>query len=210
MKMRLSVFDVQGLAFGIVMLSIGVVFLKSAGLVTGQTAGIALLLSYVLPLDFGPLFFLVGLPFLLLAWVKRGTVFALRTVIVVLGVSVVSQLFAQTILFERLDAWVAALLGGACCGVGLVAVFRHNASAGGMTIVGILIEQRTGFKAGWFQLLVDALVFLASAFVLTPSQLFYSFLGALITNFAVIWNFDVAQSATGRPGYGRSAKRDAS
>ncbi|WP_417522920.1 YitT family protein [Marinovum sp.] len=209
MKMRLSVFDVQGLAFGIVMLSIGVVFLKSAGLVTGQTAGIALLLSYVLPLDFGPLFFLVGLPFLLLAWVKRGPVFALRTVIVVLGVSVVSQLFAQTILFERLEAWAAALLGGACCGVGLVAVFRHNASAGGMTIVGILIEQKTGFKAGWFQLAVDALVFLASAFVLTPSQLFYSFLGALITNFAVIWNFDVAQSATGRPGYGRSAKRGA-
>ncbi|MCJ7871655.1 YitT family protein [Phaeobacter sp. J2-8] len=205
MKFRLSAFDIQGLAFGIVMISLGVLFLKSAGLVTGQTAGIALLLSYLLPLDFGPLFFLIGVPFLVLAWVKRGPVFALRTIIVVVGVSIVSDVFGRFVLFERLDAPLAALLGGASSGIGLVAVFRHNASAGGMTILGIILEQKTGFKAGWFQLSVDAFVFLASAFVLSPSQLAYSFLGALITNFAVIWNFDVAQSATGRPGYGRPA-----
>ncbi|MDO6728492.1 YitT family protein [Marinovum sp. 2_MG-2023] len=205
MKFRLSAFDIQGLAFGIVMISLGVLFLKSAGLVTGQTAGIALLLSYLLPLDFGPLFFLIGVPFLVLAWVKRGPVFALRTIIVVVGVSVVSDVFGRFVLFERLDAPLAALLGGASSGIGLVAVFRHNASAGGMTILGIILEQKTGFKAGWFQLSVDAFVFLASAFVLSPSQLAYSFLGTLITNFAVIWNFDVAQSATGRPGYGRPA-----
>ena len=207
MKLQLSVFDIQGLAFGIVMTSLSVVFLKAAGLVTGQTAGIALLLSYVLPLDFGPLFFLIGIPFLILAWVKRGPVFALRTVIVVAGISVVSQLLGRLVLFERLDAPVAAILGGACSGVGLVAIFRHNASAGGMTILGIILEQKTGFKAGWFQLAVDAAVFLAAAFVLSPAQLGYSFLGALITNLAIVWNFDVAQSKTGRPGYGRSAGR---
>ncbi|MCA0873833.1 YitT family protein [Seohaeicola saemankumensis] len=207
MKLQLSIFDIQGLAFGIVMTSLSVVFLKAAGLVTGQTAGIALLLSYVLPLDFGPLFFLIGIPFLILAWVKRGPVFAMRTVIVVAGISVVSQVLGRLVLFERLDAPVAAVLGGACSGVGLVAIFRHNASAGGMTILGIILEQKTGFKAGWFQLAVDAAVFLAAAFVLSPAQLGYSFLGALITNLAIVWNFDVAQSKTGRPGYGRSAGR---
>ncbi len=148
MKLQLSAFDIQGLAFGIVMTSLSVVFLKAAGLVTGQTAGIALLLSYVLPLDFGPLFFLIGIPFLILAWVKRGPVFAMRTVIVVAGISVVSQVLGRIVLFERLDAPVAAILGGACSGVGLVAIFRHNASAGGMTILGIILEQKTGFKAG--------------------------------------------------------------
>ena len=205
MTVRMSVFDVQGLAFGIVMTSLSVVFLKAAGLVTGQTAGIALLLSYILPLGFGPLFFLIGLPFLVLAWVKRGPVFAIRTIIVVVGISTLSQLLAKIVLFERLDPLVAAILGGACSGMGLIAIFRHNASAGGMTILGIILEHRTGFKAGWFQLSVDAMVFLASAFVLSPSQLLYSFLGAVITNMAIVWNFDVAQSGTGRPGYGRSA-----
>ncbi|MFY2823006.1 YitT family protein [Ruegeria sp. MALMAid1280] len=205
MTNRMSVFDVQGLAVGIVMTSLSVVFLKAAGLVTGQTAGIALLLSYVLPLGFGPLFFLIGIPFLILAWVKRGPVFAIRTIVVVVGISVLSQLLGNIVVFERLDPLVAAVLGGACSGMGLIAIFRHNASAGGMTILGIILEHKTGFKAGWFQLSVDAMVFLASAFVLSPAQLFYSFLGAVITNMAIVWNFDVAQSRTGRPGYGRSA-----
>ncbi len=205
MNLRMSIFDVQGLAFGIVMTSLSVVFLKAAGLVTGQTAGIALLLSYVLPLSFGALFFLIGIPFLILAWVKRGPVFAIRTIIAVVGISLVSQLLGKIVLFDRLDAPIAAILGGATSGMGLIAIFRHNASAGGMTILGIILEHKTGFKAGWFQLSVDAAVFLAAAFVLSPAQLFYSFLGAIITNLAIVWNFDVAQSKTGRPGYGRAA-----
>ncbi len=205
---RMSLFDIQGLAFGIVMTSLSVVFLKAAGLVTGQTAGIALLLSYVVPMGFGPLFFMIGIPFLILAWVKRGSVFAIRTIIAVAGISILSQALVQVVSFEQLPPFLAALFGGACSGAGLIAIFRHNASAGGMTILGIILEQKTGFKAGWFQLCVDAVVFLAAAFVLSPGQLFYSFLGAVITNMAIVWNFDVAQSGTGRPGYGRASNAE--
>ncbi|WP_425099982.1 YitT family protein [Tropicibacter sp. S64] len=204
MPFRLSIFDIQGLAFGIVVTSLSVVFLKAGGLVTGQTAGIALLLSYVTPLDFGTLFFAIGIPFLLLGWMRRGAEFAFRTIIAVAGISLLSQYFQSIILFERLDTWVAALLGGMCSGMGLIAIFRHNASAGGMTILGIILEQKTGFKAGWFQLAVDACVFAAAAFVLDGDQLLFSLLGAIITNLAIVWNFDVAQSQTGRPGYGRA------
>lgn len=204
----LSLFDLQGLVFGVLMCSLGVVFLKAAGLVTGQTAGLALLLSYALPFGFGPIFFVIGIPFLILAWRRRGAVFALRTVAVVLGISTVSQVLPQFISFDYLATWLAALLGGACSGAGLIAIFRHNASAGGMTILGIIIEQRTGFKAGWFQVCVDALVFLISALVLSADQLLWSFLGAMVTNFCIVWNFDVAQSGTGRPGYGRATPKD--
>ncbi|ABF63017.1 protein of unknown function DUF161 [Ruegeria sp. TM1040] len=209
-KPLLTLFDLQGLVFGVLMCSLGVVFLKAAGLVTGQTAGIALLLSYVLPLGFGPLFFMIGLPFLVLAWVKRGAVFALRTVLVVLGISAGAQILPLYLSFDTLHIGIAALLGGACSGAGLIAIFRHNASAGGMTILGIIIEHRTGFKAGWFQLGVDACVFAVSALVLSPEQLIYSFVGAMFTNLCIVWNFDVAQSGTGRPGYGRAAPKGAS
>ncbi|NIZ15201.1 YitT family protein [Phaeobacter sp. HF9A] len=205
----LTFFDLQGLIFGILMCALGVTFLKAAGLVTGQTAGIALLLSYVLPWGFGPLFLVISLPFLILAWTRRGAVFALRTVAVVIGISLGAQVLPQYLGFVALHPGLAAILGGACSGSGLIAIFRHNASAGGMTIVGIIIEHRTGFKAGWFQLAVDAAVFAASALVLTPSQLFYSFIGAMITNLIIVWNFDVAQSGTGRPGYGRATPKGA-
>lgn len=204
MPLRLSIFDIQGLAFGIVVTSLSVVFLKAGGLVTGQTAGIALLLSYILPIGFGPLFFAIGVPFLILGYLRRGSDFAIRTVIAVAGISLFSQFLGEILVFDRLDTWVAALLGGMCSGMGLIAIFRHNASAGGMTILGIILEHKTGFKAGWFQLAVDACVFAGAAFVLNGEQLLFSFLGAMITNLAIVWNFDVAQSQTGRPGYGRA------
>ncbi len=208
-KPLLTLFDLQGLVFGVLMCSLGVVFLKAAGLVTGQTAGLAILLSYVLPFGFGPIFFAVGAPFLILAWIRRGPVFALRTVIVVLGISTLVQILPSYMSFETLHTGLAAILGGACTGVGLIAIFRHNASAGGMTILGIIIEQRTGFKAGWFQLGVDACVFAVSALVLSWDQLAYSFLGAFVTNVIIVWNFDVTQSGAGRPGYGRATPKDA-
>jgi uncharacterized membrane-anchored protein YitT (DUF2179 family) len=208
MKSIMTLFDLQGLTFGVLMASLGVVFLKSAGLVTGQTAGIALLLSYVLSVGFGPIFFVIGIPFLVLAWFRRGSVFAIRTLFVVAGISACSQFLEQILVFDAIAPWLAAVLGGAAGGMGLVAIFRHNASAGGLTIVGIIIEHATGFRAGRFQLGVDALVFFAAAFVLSFEQLIFSLLGAVITNMAIVWNFDVAQSGTGRPGYGRASVPD--
>gem|GEM_PF-806873 len=201
----LSTFDFQGLVTGVLLCSVGILFLKGAGLVTGQTAGLALLLSYIVPLGFGPLFFILGIPFLVLALRHRGHVFAFRTVLAVLGISAGAQILPLLVNFDHLNMATAAILGGACSGVGLVAIFRHNASAGGMTILSILIEHRTGLKAGWFQLGVDAAVFTASAFVLAFDQLIYSAIGAMVTNLIIVWNFDVAQSGTGRPGYGRPA-----
>ncbi|MCH2096253.1 MAG: YitT family protein [Rhodobacteraceae bacterium] len=207
MKFPLSLFDLQGLFFGVLLASLGIVFLKSAGLVSGQTAGLALLLSYVLTIDFGPLFFGLSLPFLILAWTQRGRVFAIRTIAVVIGLSGGSQLLAELVVFDHLDPLVAAICGGASAGIGLIAIFRHNASAGGMTILAVLIEARTGVKAGWVQLLVDAAIFAVSALVLDSALILYSLAGAITTNMIVVWNFDVEQSGTGRPGYGKSGLR---
>ena len=207
MKFPLSLFDLQGLFFGVLLASLGIVFLKSAGLVSGQTAGLAWLLSYVLTIDFGPLFFGLSLPFLILAWTQLGRGFALRTIAVVIGLSGGSQLLAELVVFDHLDPLVADICGGASAGIGLIAIFRHNASAGGMTILAVLIEARSGVKAGWVQLLVDAAIFAVSALVLDSALILYSLAGAITTNMIVVWNFDVEQSGTGRPGYGKSGLR---
>ena len=199
MKTLLRPFDLQGLVFGVVMTSLGVLFLKSAGFVTGQLAGLAILLSYVTSLGFGPLYLLISFPFFILAWVRKGPVFTVRTIAVVAGISLLSPYLATLIHFDRLNPVAAAVLAGACTGVGLVAVFRHNASAGGATILALIIEQRTGFKAGWFQLAVDAAIFAGAAFVLAPQQWFLSLLGAVVMNLIIAWNFNIRQVSTGSP-----------
>lgn len=194
-KNLISLYDFQGLCFGVLMASLSLVLLKGAGLVTGQTAGLALLLSYALPVNFGVLFFVIGFPFLILGWMKRGTIFALRTLFAILSISVLAPFMATMILFDTIDPLVAALTGGACASIGIIALFRHNASAGGITILALIIEQKTGFKSGWSQLIFDAGVFVAALFVLDPVLVACSFAGALMTNLMIAWNFNIGQNA---------------
>ncbi|WP_422369988.1 YitT family protein [Hoeflea sp.] len=194
MRKLIAFHDVQGIAFGILMTSLGVVFLKAAGLVTGQTAGLALLLSYVLPLGFGIVFLAVSLPFAILSWIKRGPDFTVRTVCSVAGIALAVPLIADNLVFASIPPLLAAILAGACSGVGLIALFRHNSSAGGLGILALIVEQKTGFKTGWFQLCFDVCVFLIASLVLDPAQLLYSLVGAVVLNLIIAWNFTIDQS----------------
>lgn len=199
MTAKRGLFDVQGLTIGVILCALGILFLKSAGLVTGQAAGLALLLSYVLPWDFGVLFFAVGAPFLVLAWHRRGRVFTLRTLLVIIGIALSVEGLERVVQISDPGRPLAAVLGGILIGIGVLAVFRHNASAGGLSVLSLVIEQKTGIKAGWVQLAVDGMIFLAACFVLAPAQVLYSFAAAALINFIVIWNFDIRQARSGGP-----------
>ncbi len=195
MKSPISFYDAQGVIFGAFMMALSVIFLKQAGLVTGQTAGLSILLSYVLPIGFGPIFFIISLPFLCLSLLRRGRAFTLRTLFVVLSVSLGTPFLSELIVIERVHPLFGAILAGACAGVGLIALFRHNASAGGLGVLALVIEEKTGFKTGWFQMCFDAVVFLAACFILPPEKILYSFAGAAVLNAIVAWNFKIAQSS---------------
>lgn len=199
MTAKKGIFDLQGLTIGVILCALGILFLKSSGLVTGQAAGLALLLSYVLPWDFGATFFAVSAPFLLIAYRRRGPVFTSRTLIVVVGISFAVEALGHVVLISDPGRPLAALLGGILIGIGVLSVFRHNASAGGMSILSLIVEERTGIKAGWVQLGIDALVFFAACFVLAPGQVFYSSIAAALMNLIIIWNFDIRQARSGGP-----------
>lgn len=186
---RLSLYDIQGLAFGILLTSLGVTFLQAAALTTGQTAGLAVLISYLVPLGFGSVFLLISLPFLVLSWTRRGRSFTLRTLAVVVGISITTPALAHWIRFETLPPLLAAILAGSCSGVGLVALFRHNASAGGLGVLALIVEERTGFRTGWFQMCFDAVVFLVALLILPVQNVIVSLIGAMILNAVIGWNF---------------------
>ena len=71
--------DVQGLLTGTLFIALGTLMFSQAKLLTGGTAGIALLISYLTGWPFGPVFFAVNLPFYLFAWKQMGKGFTLRT-----------------------------------------------------------------------------------------------------------------------------------
>jgi len=174
--------DAQGLAFGAIMCAFGVLILTGAGLVTGQTAGLAVLISYMTGYSFGVVFFLINLPFYALAWFRLGPSFTFKTFACVLAISAVSLVIGDLVVVLPANPAVAAVLFGMIAGAGLLAIFRHRASLGGVGIVAYDLQERLGWRAGWVQLGFDLVLFAVALLVLPANLVLWSLLGAAVLN----------------------------
>ncbi|MEO0665937.1 MAG: YitT family protein [Pseudomonadota bacterium] len=180
--------DAQGLTLGCFLTSLGLVFLTHLGFLTGQTAGVALLIAYPNDWSFGLVFFLVNIPFYVFAYIRLGLEFTIKSIICVTAVSVLSDYMPLFITFERLDPVVGTLVFGVTVGFGLLACFRHNGSLGGLGVVALIIQDKTGFRAGWVQLIVDGAIFAAAIFLFPATVVAYSLLGAVVLNGVIAFN----------------------
>lgn len=178
--------NAYAIALGGLFIMVGLAFLKTAGLVTGGTAGLALLLSYLLPLSVGWLFTLLNLPFLVLAWMALGRAFAARTAVVSVVITGLAQLAPRLFGLSALDPVFAALFGGTIIGMGILALARHGAGVGGLGVVALALYRKKGWNAGRTQLFGDALVLALSMPVLSGRQLLLSLTSSVAINLMLI------------------------
>lgn len=174
--------DVAGLLVGCVLASFGLFVLKAGGVVTGGTAGVALLISYASGWMFPVLFLLVNLPFFVLAIRRRGWGFSIRSLLSIVAVSSLAAAHAALWPHVELPPIYAAVLGNALAGVGLLVLFRHKSSIGGFGILALIAQDALGWRAGWVLLVLDAIVLLVSLTVMPPLVILVSTLGAIILN----------------------------
>ncbi|WJS85671.1 YitT family protein [Paracoccus sp. TOH] len=180
--------DAQGLAYGSFMAAVGVLLLTHLGFVTGQTAGLAILISYATGWGFAPVFFAVNLPFYWLGYRRLGLAFMLKSFIAVGAMSILVALLPHGLEFGPVHPAVGALLVGLLTGSALLALFRHGASLGGVGIVALYLQDATGFRAGWTQLIFDALIFAVALTLRDETTVAWSFLGALVLNLVIAIN----------------------
>lgn len=180
--------DTQGLAFGSFMGAVGVLLLTHLGFVTGQTAGLAVLISYSTGWGFAPIFFVVNLPFYWLGYKRFGLGFTVKTFAAVAAMSLMVAILPPYLKFGEIHPAVGAVLFGFVTGSALLALFRHGASLGGVGIVGLYLQDRTGFRAGWTQLIFDACLFLWALALLDLATVGWSFLGAVVVNLVIAIN----------------------
>jgi len=180
--------DAQGIAYGAGMAAFAITILTHLGLVTGQTAGLAVLISYATGWGFGPVFFAVNLPFYWLGYRRIGLRFVLKTFVAVGLMSALAMVLPHWVRFEYLDPVVGALLFGAISGSALLALFRHGASLGGVGIVALYLQDRTGFRAGWTQLVFDVAIFALALSLRDLPTVAISALGALVVNLVIAVN----------------------
>ncbi|MBP2848373.1 YitT family protein [Dickeya oryzae] len=180
--------DILALLIGTLMVSFGVILLRQAGALTGGTAGMAFLLHYATRISFGTAFFLLNLPFYYLAIRRMGWAFTVKTFCAVAMVSLFSDLHPLFIHFDHLQPVYATLFGNLIMGLGFIVLFRHRASLGGVNILALYLQDKSGIRAGKFQMAVDVTIVLASLFVVSIPMLIASVVGAAALNLIIAMN----------------------
>jgi uncharacterized membrane-anchored protein YitT (DUF2179 family) len=180
--------DVLAMLTGTLLTSLGITLYSKAMLATGGVTGLALLLQYATKFSFGTIFFVINLPFYLLAIRRMGWPFTIRTFIAVALVSVFARLTPLWIDVSALQPVYAAVMGGALMGLGMLILFRHRTGLGGMNILALYLQDKRLVRAGYFQLAVDILILITALFVLDYKQVLLSMLGAVVLNLVIAIN----------------------
>ncbi|MEQ5800791.1 YitT family protein [Halomonas sp. H10-9-1] len=180
--------DGMAMLVGTLFVALGVTLYTQATLLTGSTAGMAFLLQYASGWPFGAWFFLINVPFYWLAIRRMGWSFTLRTFAAIGLVSLFSELTGRWIDIAGLAPLYGALMGGCLIGIGMLILFRHRASLGGVNILVLYLQDRFGLRAGYVQLAIDGAIMLAGLALLPADRVGLSVLGAVALNLIIALN----------------------
>lgn len=180
--------DLQAIFTGALAVAVGVLFLKTAGLLTGGTTGLAILLHYSTGINFGLTLFCVNLPFYILAVKRMGWRFTLKTLFAVFLVSSMTELIPFWLQIDAINPVFASVGGGLLVGIGLLIVFRHKASLGGFNVLALYIQDRYGIAVGKTQMALDVSIVVAGLWLIPAWLLLVSLIGAVVLNFVLTVN----------------------
>lgn len=181
--------DLQAVLTGSLLAALGIVLFNQAGLLAGGTVGLALLLNYATGLDLSVAMLASNAPFYALACFRMGRAFTLRTLAAVALTALLAHLLPRGIQFAHLAPPLAALLGGLLAGVGMLVLFRHGGSLGGLNVLVLYLQAKLGWRAGKVQMLLDALILIGgSLFMADVMRSASSILAVVVLNLVLILN----------------------
>ncbi|MCF8999499.1 YitT family protein [Acinetobacter nectaris] len=180
--------DVLAMLMGTFVLSFSLNLLQFSGIMTGGTAGLALLIHYITGLKFGTIFFLINIPFYYFAYKKMGIALVIKTFIAVGLLSLFSEVTPQFFHIKDLNPFYSTIVANILMGVSFLMLFRHRSSLGGINLLALFIQSQYKIAAGKVQMGIDISILAASAFFVGWHVLGVSILGAVILNFIIAMN----------------------
>jgi uncharacterized membrane-anchored protein YitT (DUF2179 family) len=180
--------DLQALLTGSLFMALAIILFKQAGLLTGGAAGFAVIVHYLTHWPLGLLLFVFNLPFYVFAWLALGRTFTVRTFAAVSLVGIFVECLPHVIDIASINPVFAAVMAGQCAGIGILILIRHGASMGGLTVLGLYLQQRRGLRAGWVQLCGDCLILALGMIIAAPQNVVLSILGAASLNAVIAIN----------------------
>ncbi len=181
--------DLQALLTGTLLAALGVVFFNQAGLLSGGTVGLALLLNYASGLNLSAAMLAVNAPFYALACFRMGREFTLKTLAAIGLAALFIHLLPRGIGFMSLSPLLAAAIGGLLVGVGMLVLFRHRASLGGLNVLVLYLQEKRGWNPGRTQMGLDAAILLAGGLFLADlSRAAASLVAVIVLNLVLALN----------------------
>lgn len=180
--------DVHALLIGSSFIAVGLTLLKAAGLVTGGVAGVALIISYLSDWPVGVVFFVLNLPFYVLAQRTLGWAFTFKTLATNLLLAGLAWGMPHWLKVGGIDPIFSAVFGGTIIGMGILALARHRSSVGGVGVLALYLQERRGISAGKVQMAADCVVVAAAFFTISFDKLLLSIASAVALSAVIIAN----------------------
>ncbi|WP_078431195.1 YitT family protein [Metabacillus halosaccharovorans] len=145
---------------GLILTSLGIKILSDHHLTFGGTAGISTIFSFLSPLSWGTLFFIVNLPFFLISIRELGKWFTISSLLSITGISLLREWFDQIIPALELNMFFASILSGLLIGIGVTFVLNNGSSLGGIHILGLYIDMKYRINRGIVLFVCDSMIIL--------------------------------------------------
>ena len=124
-------------------------FLLPHKMTTGGASGIATILYYLSNIPMGITILAINLPLFVIAIVKLGKKFVIKTIFSTVLLSVFLELFKydQVIQTTQIDLLMSCIFGGIISGIGLSLTFKAGASSGGSDLLANIIYKLTKIQS---------------------------------------------------------------
>lgn len=170
-------------------------FLLPNRFIDGGATGISLLLNDVTPISLSYLLILVNIPFIVLGYFQVSKVFALKTIIAIIGLSLVVALVKYPVVTN--DKLLIAVFGGFFLGAGIGLAVRGGGVLDGSEVLAIFISRKTTLSVGEVVLLFNVVLFGIAAYVLSVTTALYAIITYFVASKTVDFIIEGIEEYTG-------------
>nr|WP_298924211.1 YitT family protein [uncultured Allomuricauda sp.] len=170
-------------------------FLLPNRFIDGGATGISLLVTEVTELPLWILIVLVNIPFLFLGYRVLGKQFTIKAILAILGLALVLAFIQFPEVTQ--DKLLVAVFGGFFLGAGIGLSIRGGSVLDGTEVLAIFLSRKLGTKIGDIIILINILIFLAAAYLLSIEAALYSMLTYLAASRTLDFVLDGIEEYTG-------------
>jgi len=174
-KLRHDLFNGTLVFIGVLLAAFGLKgFLVPNGFIDGGVVGISLLMNNITHVPVSIWLVLLNIPFIYIGAKQIGKVFAISTLFSILTLSIIIYFFDFPIITD--DKLLISIFGGFFLGAGIGLAMRGGCVLDGTEIMALYINRKSVLSIGDIILLINVIIFLCAAFVLSIETALYSIL----------------------------------